>query len=326
LNVDARQYAADYGVTVEEAARRSGLQGDVGELDAKLEANEAATFGGLELLHEPTFEVAAYFTEGGEQTILPYVQGTPLEGMVRAKQVSATHAELEAAQAEAINVAEANGFVVEADINVTTNRAELYVTDEDRLRFDVAMLTANPGLPANVDVVTVDALSEPMDFYGGTHLTTCTTGFVVRRDNGSEGMVTAGHCDNFQNWRGGKTVHVDQAVHDSYDVQYHYTPNVDDRARFYSGVGLRPVRYVRGRDHQFKGRIICKYGKTLGFKCAKIVGKTYTIQSFGTSMNATFMRARRTGGGLVAGGDSGGPVFDGTPLWGRSVPARLMAT
>lgn len=52
---------------------------------------------------------------------------------------------------------------------------------------------------------------------------------------------------------------------------------------------------MRGRGHQFIGRIVCKYGKNLGFKCAKIVGRTCKIQTFGTSMNSTFMRARERG-------------------------------
>lgn len=320
LAQDARAYASDYAVSVDEALRRLRLQEDIGRLQASLEAQEGTTYGGLELLHDPQFEVVGYFTRDGAQTIQPYVQGTQLEDIVQTTQVAATLAELEAAQAQAISAAEADGVPVESDINVTTNRVEIYVTEENRARLDGVMRSAS-SMPAYVETVTVNALSEPMAFYGGTHLTKCTTGFVVKRDNGSEGMVTAGHCSGTQNWRGGKTVYVDQAVRDSYDVEYRYTPNVDDKARFYSGVGLRPVRAVRGRDHQFIGKTICKYGKINGFKCAKIVGRTYRIKTFGTSMNSTFMRASRRGGGLVSPGDSGGPVFDGYTALG-TISAR----
>ncbi len=43
----AQEYAAEYGVSAREAARRLSLQDDAGELEAELEADEAATFGDL---------------------------------------------------------------------------------------------------------------------------------------------------------------------------------------------------------------------------------------------------------------------------------------
>lgn len=308
---DARVYAADYGVGFEEALRRLSIQEDVGDLQASLEANEGATYGGLRISHSPGFEVIGYFTQNGAQTIQPYVQGTPLDGMVRTEQVAATLSELEAAQAQAIASAEANGVPVEADVNVAANRAELYVTEANRSRLDTSLRSSTGTMPDNVQTITVPALSEPMAFYGGTHLTDCTAGFVVRANNGLEGTTTAGHCPNSgQNWRGGRTVYVDGYVANNADIQYNTTPNVEDKARFYSGVGLRSVRAVRGRSHQPIGKIICKYGKNGGFRCAEIVGRTYK-PGYVASANSTFLRARRRGDDLVRQGDSGGPVFSG---------------
>jgi hypothetical protein len=61
LNPDAKTYAKDFGVSVEEADRRLDLQDDVGSLGAKLEKNEPDTFAGLESRHKPDYHVVVYF-------------------------------------------------------------------------------------------------------------------------------------------------------------------------------------------------------------------------------------------------------------------------
>lgn len=106
------------------------LEDDVGNLGAALEANEAATYAGLEILDEPNFHTVAYFTEGGQQTVESYVAGTPLEGTVEAQPPDESLAQLEATRAEAIAAYEAQNIVADSDRDVTQNRVEMYVTAE----------------------------------------------------------------------------------------------------------------------------------------------------------------------------------------------------
>jgi hypothetical protein len=324
LREDARMYAADYGVTIEEALRRLELQEDVGELRASLVSNEAATFGDLEILHEPSFRVVAYFTQGGEQTIQPYVQGTPLEGIVETRQVGATLAELEAAQAEAISYYEAQGVRFDAGIDVTQNRAEIYLTDETRaqLRSKKKRTQNAQQLPAHVVEVTVDALAAPADdFYAGRAMNTCTSGYTVRARNGNEGFVTAAHCSDRQKFNGTVMPFQKQNMRDTHDVQWHTSPKpYDDKAWFLDrddrGSSIREVHQVRDREHQQVGEYVCKAGMTSGSTCGRIVNRYYR-PSYIRSADATFIRVERDGRRpMMQPGDSGGPVFRGNTALG----------
>jgi hypothetical protein len=328
LREDARTYAADYGVSIEQALRRLKLQDDVGELRAALEANEAATFGDLEILHEPSFRVVAYFTQGGEQTIQPYVQGTPLEGIVESRRVGVTLAELEAAQTEAIRYYEAQGVRFESGIDVTQNRAEIYLTDETRAQLGSARRTQSAQqLPAHVVEVTVDALAVPAaDFYGGRAMDRCTSGYTVRAKNGNEGFVTAGHCTEKLTFNGTVMPFKKQNIRDTHDVQWHTSPKpYDDKPWFLDrddrGSSIREVSQVRGRDNQQVGEYVCKAGKTSQQTCGRIVDRSYRPGYVGGA-DATFIRVDRDGAGpMVRLGDSGGPVFRGNTALGIVVAA-----
>lgn len=323
LEQDASMYATDFGVSVEEAKRRLELQDDVGELGAKLEANEVATYGGIEIVHQPEFRVVVYFTVGGELTIGPYVVGTPLEGIVEVRKVSATLKELEAAQEAAMGLYEERGITVESDINVTQNRAEIYVTQADQAEAQLV------SLPPHVEVITVDSFMPPAGvFFAGHPLQLangtlwCTSGFTVRHiPSNAEGTLTAGHCpprtdDNYDDLRNlfyGERVlpFQQQDLNGSQDVQWHTTPNIDDRAWFRasSRYDIRKLLSTKGRPNQEVGDYACKYGRRTGYSCGKIEGKWWA-PSFVTDANRTFMRVQKTSSGTMAApGDSGGPVF-----------------
>lgn len=328
LQQDASMYATDFGVSVEGAKRRLELQDDVGELGAKLEANEVATYGGIEIVHQPEFRVVVYFTVGGELTIGPYVVGTPLEGIVEVRKVSATLKELEAAQEAAMSLYEERGITVESDINVTQNRAEIYVTQADQAEAQLV------SLPPHVEVITVDSLMEPAAFYAGLKLMWsdgtlwCTSGFTVKHiPSGDEGTLTAAHCppnthlnenDSRKLLYGGDVMpFVQQDLGGSQDVQWHKTPGYEDRAWFRasSQYDIREVRSKKGRAQQEKGDYVCKYGKTTGYSCGKIVGKRYAPK-WVRGENHTFIRVLKTSSGrMTNAGDSGGPAFlSGTAL------------
>jgi hypothetical protein len=336
LPEDARAYAAEYGVSAQEALRRLELQVDVGDLRATLEANEAATFGDLEILHEPDFRVVAYFTRDGEQTVQRYVGGTPLEGIVETRQVGATLAELEAAQAEAISYYEAQGVRFDSGIDVTRNRAEIYLAPSARERLDsTPQVQAARELPAPVVEVAVDELAAPMAYmYGGRATDPCTSGFTVKARTGKEGFVTAGHCDpggprdpNKLRFEGTVMPFKRQNIRTTHDVQWHTSPKpYDDRAWFLDRDGsepdIREVRRVRGRDRQPVGEIICKAGKTTNHTCGRIIDRSYKPSYVGHAA-ATFIRVERGGSGnMLDLGDSGAPVFTGNTALGIAVAGR----
>jgi hypothetical protein len=73
LQQDAAAYAATFGVSAQEGARRLQLQEAVDALNARLTAEQGATFAGLSIEHAPQFHVVARFTRKGEETIRPYL-------------------------------------------------------------------------------------------------------------------------------------------------------------------------------------------------------------------------------------------------------------
>lgn len=159
---DARWYAGDQGVSLEEAIRRLKLQEELSlsGLGPALEANEGDAFAGLWIQHEPEYRFVVLFTHDGEETIRPYIEGEPWADVVEVRNgAGATLAELEAAQAEAGRIVRDLGIRADSGINVQENRVELYVTE--RARLDAALREAGLRLPDHVAVIEVEGLSEP---------------------------------------------------------------------------------------------------------------------------------------------------------------------
>lgn len=153
LDRDARQYAADNGVSVPEARRRLELQGPIGELGAALERGERETFAGLWVEHRPTYRVVATFTRDGERTIRPYIAGGPLADIVEVRTARFTLAELEAAHAATLRLVPPLGVPVSVRLDLPGNRVE--IAADERARLDAALRDAGVRLPVSVVNVTV---------------------------------------------------------------------------------------------------------------------------------------------------------------------------
>ncbi len=150
---DARSYAEDTGVDLDEAVRRLSLQRVIGKLGAAVSENEQATYGGHWIQHEPTFGVVFAFTRDGEETIRPYVHGTILADMVEVRQVEATLTELKAAQRKAHEILEGLGVLASSGIDVKRNIVELYLPEEEKEKLDTGLRDSGLKLPDKVEIV-----------------------------------------------------------------------------------------------------------------------------------------------------------------------------
>ena len=157
---DAKMYAKDQDVPLEEAVRRLQLQESVGKLGAELEASERDTFAGLWIEHEPEYRVITAFTRDGEQTIRPYAEGGPLEDVVEVREASATLAELQEAQERAGDLVRDLGIQADFSIVVQQNRVEVEVTG--RAQLETALQRANARPPGHVVIVEVEELAQPV--------------------------------------------------------------------------------------------------------------------------------------------------------------------
>jgi hypothetical protein len=154
LRWDAEAYAKQFDVTVEEAIERLQFQDGIGELNAALQANEADTFGGLWIEHEPDFRVVVLFTRQGEHTLRPYLAGKPYAHLVEARQARYTLAELETIYAQATRELAKLDFGVNILLSVQDNRVEVPVSD--RAWFESELRRVGAQLPGGVELTVVE--------------------------------------------------------------------------------------------------------------------------------------------------------------------------
>jgi len=167
LEQDARLYAKDEGIPIEEARRRLILQqchsDDLADLERALRNEEANTFAGLWIQNEPQYRYVVLFTRDGEETIRPYLEGEPerFRRLIEVRSVAdATLKELHAAQDKAIRLVDELGIKTEGTgTNIQKNRAEIYVTN--KVQFEAALREAGARLPEHVEVVEVERQMRP---------------------------------------------------------------------------------------------------------------------------------------------------------------------
>lgn len=156
LVADARSYAKDFDVSLEEAIRRLKMQGDTlpSHLERELRRNERDTFAGLWLRHRPDYGITVA-TAGDPETMMekvePYVEGTHWEGTVRIKRVEATEIELNAARREAERMIDALGIRYESWDEVMANRVVVRVRDKTKLQRKLR--ASSSKLPGHVIVI-----------------------------------------------------------------------------------------------------------------------------------------------------------------------------
>lgn len=317
---DAATYAAGYGVDVGEAVRRLELQRQIGDLDAALTAEEAGSFAGLWIQHQPAFRVVVQFTDrGAEERLKSRLATGPLADVVETRRVRFSLDDLQKRQESSGERARGAGIAFNSDINVLENRVELYVVEPEKLQARLA--AAGARLPEGVLVKRVPQLAQSEALVGGTPLSTCTGGFTVRNNaTGELGISAAAHCGNTQYAQGYLLPFRAEDNNTDQDVQWHSACDIlEVTNEVNSGIGLRSIIGTMTRTNQTIGSMVCKYGMTTGRTCGTISSKTFDL---GANHNATFIRVNNyPDGNLSEGGDSGGPWFLEDRAYGSHVGA-----
>ena len=154
LRKDAETYAKQYGITLDEAIVRFQIMQVVSELTAALKANEAKSFGGLWIEHEPEFRVVVLFTHKGKQTVRPYIKGKLYEDVIEVREARYTLAELEAIYAQTARDLEKLDFSVNTMLDVKQNR--ILIDVGDRAWFEGQLESVGVELDEAVDVIEVE--------------------------------------------------------------------------------------------------------------------------------------------------------------------------
>lgn len=166
INADAQYYADDLDVSLQEANRRLQQQGDIGRLAEMLRTQEADSFAGLWIEHEPEYKVVVAFVGDGEAVIRPYLTNLSFAGDVEIRSVQYTLTELEAAQREAFTIIEQlEPLSIGGSIDVKSNRVVLTIGNPDL--FLDAVAAAGHSLPPQVVVELIDPSNIPESNQGG---------------------------------------------------------------------------------------------------------------------------------------------------------------
>jgi len=158
---DASEYARQFEVSLGEAAQRLRYQDQIGELADTLTTNEADTYAGLWIEHEPAYRIVVRFTRDPAETLQPYVEGLPYASLVEARGARYTLPELEVIHAQTLAQLGKLDFHVSSSLSVQENRVEVYVSDPAWVESELRR--AGAALPEGAELVVVQGASTARD-------------------------------------------------------------------------------------------------------------------------------------------------------------------
>lgn len=312
---DLTSYASDFGVSIEEAAKRLEMQEHFVDVVATVADLEPDRFAGSSIDHGDHFKLTIYLV--GQD--LPDEWESTIDDSQLPIRISPRAARsLDAARKTIEDIGglleEVSGFSgIWYDVQRQEFVLDLVGESETALR---ASLPAE--LPAEIRGARIEMLSEETSVgrRGGLVTTSCTSGFTVRNAAGTRGITTAGHCGNSQSYRlfGSSTWYSTtfraQLWNNNTDLQWHSTANVEPRFHASSTSSTRPVTSQATRNGQ-SGAYVCHRGAATGYSCGTVSSIVYQPPSAvcnGQTCSAVWIRA--SGPSLKCYlGDSGGPVF-----------------
>jgi len=327
---DAAQYAAQFGVTGDEALRRlKAQQASVAATDA-IAREFSSRLAGISIEHSPDYRIVVLLT-GNEPVPDRSAAGVPIVFRTGAKatQVQA----IIAMRRHLIDLRSELPGARGAGYDQRTGEVVLLVTGADVQRFGAEAIRTRAeqisGVP--VRVVVNELIEQNMLVTGGSRIegtnsltklrNRCTTGFVVT-DGNQTAIATAAHCPDELIYYDpdGETVvlpFVGQWGAGYQDVQINLSPEAD-APLFYADRGadsLRRVTTWRNRDSTRAGDFVCHFGESSGYSCAEVQLTDYAPpgELCGGPCSPTWVTVA---GPNCIPGDSGGPVFSGEVAFG----------
>lgn len=327
---DALQYAAQFGVTADEAARRLKAQEDSVTATDAIAREFAERLAGISIEHRPQFRMVVLLT-GSEPVADRSAAGVPIIFRVGAR---ATHTQaLSALRKHLIDLRADLPNARGAGYDQRTGEVVLLVTraDVDQYGMEAIKRRAEEvgGVPVRVVVNELNESNMTVDGGGrveGLNSVTnrrnlCTTAFVVTNGEATA-ITTAAHCPDNLTYIDRDGSSVDLPMIGSWgagyqDVQINGSPDSPDPL-FYSNRGagtLRRLATWRNVASTRAGDFVCHYGESSGYSCATVEFTDYAPPGdlCGGPCSPTWVTVK--GPGCVP-GDSGGPVFSGEVAFG----------
>lgn len=129
-----QMYAEAFGISYAEAKWRLGLQGEMNDLQARVQI-PADIYAGTWIQHQPEFRLVFAFTvANGAEIIQPYLDGIEWADLILVQQSPYTVDELLAIQAQVSEAARSTGIPFGAGSNIPLSRVNLYTLQPEELR------------------------------------------------------------------------------------------------------------------------------------------------------------------------------------------------
>jgi hypothetical protein len=327
---DALQYAAQFGVSIGEAARRLKAQQDSVDATDAIAREFAERLAGISIEHRPQFRIVILLT-GNEPVADRSTAGVPIIFRVGAR---ATHAQaLSALRKHLIDLRADLPNARGAGYDQRSGEVVLLVTRADVDRYGIEAIKSRAeevgGVPVRVVVNELNESDMTVDGGGrveGLNSVTkrrnlCTTAFVVTNGEATA-ITTAAHCPDDLTYIDRDGSSVDLPMIGSWgagyqDVQINGSPNSPDPL-FYSNRGagtLRRLATWRNVASTRAGDFVCHYGESSGYSCATVEFTDYAPPGdlCGGPCSPTWVTVK---GPSCVPGDSGGPVFSGEVAFG----------
>lgn len=325
LREDARAYAKDYGVSLEEAIRRLSLQVNAHDAAQVARDTAGARFAGAWIEHEPAYRVVIRLTG-----IEPADDPVGFALMQLQVPVELTYG------------ARFTAGEMEGALKVLDSMLSLWPRTTRWLDIRAGTLVVGGAEPSRETQELInDRIGIPVEFrpsgtylpthtYGGAKLrigttTECTSGFTMRHPGtGVVGVLTSGHCPNSLNYlQPGTTTNYaltlrGERADDHKDAQWMTGSHVV-YPQFWDGDSLRNQQKNVARL-DMPGDYVCHYGGRTGYSCGTVQTIHFDPGDLcGFDENdpcaATWVQVQ--GPNLACfGGDSGGPWFNANLMYG----------
>jgi hypothetical protein len=334
LGDDAIQYAAQFGVTPDEALRRLKLQqATVAATDA-IVREFADRLAGISIQHAPDYRIVVLLT-GSEPVADRSAAGVPVIFRTGAK--ATRRQAVDALRKHLIDLHTELPGARGAGYDQRTGEVVLLITSADAQRYGIDAIRARAerigGVPVRIAVNellesnmgidgAVDGGGRVEGINGATgRRNVCTTGFVLT-DGTRTAVATAAHCPDelvYQDRDGTSfpLAYAGQWGLGYQDVQVNLSAAASEPL-FYSNRGAGTLRRLvswRNAQSTRAGDFVCHYGESSGYSCATVELTDYAPpgELCGGPCSPAWITVK---GPHCIPGDSGGPVFSGGIAFG----------
>ena len=320
---DLAVIAKGQGLSVAEANVRYGWQEDFTHALTKIATQHPDQFAGGEMAPEPGVDARVNFSGNVPKGAKKYFASFP----VSVELVGGAKASARQDQSDVAEVARLARKSFDSPLGVEIINEKITVTvqgDSQRARTSSGsanlrdmMITSKltPNRPVEIRWSNDVGGEAQVVVYGGGPLSSCTSGFTVRRTSGSQlGIITADHCSDSQRYSGYNVLTYRSRLATSQgDIQYMSSSDSVGYS-FYNDRGRLSAQYSVSTPA--RNMAICVFGVATNVKKCTTVRSTSPVCVDERTNYRGYCNLISANDNVTRSGDSGGPWSYGTTVYG----------